>query len=268
MRLGLGLDQLGGGVSGASYSAEAVALFARMSTQPDDTRKAAINTLILALKAAGSWAKMDALYLCAAHEQPSAKLNWIADQYNITDPGTTAPTFTTDRGFTGDGSSDYLDTGFNPATAVSPKYVRDSNHMGVWVGTNVGATLQWDVGTARSYIDSLNTTNQVKANSSNIGSNVFAIAANSSIGWTAVRRDNGANYQGFRDGAAPATVVVASTAGLSLPFYLLATSTTGPVPQNYSTRRVQAFHYGSAMTDGEMAATYTALAAYMTAVGA
>lgn len=41
-------------------------------------------------------------------------------------------------GFTGDGSSAYIDTGFNPATAPSPRYQVTTAHIGVYISDNAG----------------------------------------------------------------------------------------------------------------------------------
>jgi hypothetical protein len=98
----------------STYEAEAVTLFAAMSSQPDNTRKAHINTFIAALKTAGIWAKGDVLY-CAGHDEQASLLNWI-------DPGTFdgtasgSPTFTADEGWAG-ASGKHVSTGYTPSTA-------------------------------------------------------------------------------------------------------------------------------------------------------
>ncbi len=101
----------------AVYSPEAAALLSRMTVTPSTARKQLIDALIATLVGAGIWAKLDALYLLAAHDAQAARLNWIADRYNLT--AVNSPTFTTDRGYAGTGAAMYLDTGFNPATAAS-----------------------------------------------------------------------------------------------------------------------------------------------------
>jgi hypothetical protein len=63
------------------------------------------------------------LFYCMAVEVNTAgeaQLNWIAPtgSFNLTDPGTTNPTFTALEGFTGDGT-DYLATGYVPATSAT-----------------------------------------------------------------------------------------------------------------------------------------------------
>src|SRR5882672_7716492 len=65
-------------ISGGSYSPQATALFAAMIVQPSPTRKTQIDNLILALIAAGVWAKLDRLWVFAAHTEQAGQLNWIA----------------------------------------------------------------------------------------------------------------------------------------------------------------------------------------------
>lgn len=80
-----------------AYTAEAVALFAAMSVQPDATRKGLINACIVSLKASGVWAKEDWLVVFAAHDEQAGLLNWKDPSQSFSKVGLV--TFTTDRGF-------------------------------------------------------------------------------------------------------------------------------------------------------------------------
>lgn len=114
---------------GPTYDADASALFARMTVQPDDTRKALINERIIAAKAMSWWAKIDAIWVHAAHAQQAARLNWKESRYDclpVNNPG-----FEVDRGYRGNGSTSYLDTQFNPVVAVGAHFVQDSAAFGV-----------------------------------------------------------------------------------------------------------------------------------------
>ncbi len=101
------------------FEAEAVTAFAAMSVQPDSTRKTYYNNYIKALKNAGVWAKLDVISLYAAHDAQAALLNLKNPgtfDATLVDP-TTDVTFTVDRGFTTNGTDNYVDTNFNPSTA-------------------------------------------------------------------------------------------------------------------------------------------------------
>lgn len=116
----------GGGYSYAN--AEAAALVARMSVEPDDTRKALIDDAYTTLKANGTLAKLDCLYFFPAHDQQAALLDWVDGSRSAT--LTNQPFFVADRGMWTDGSNDYIDTGFNPSLATN--YQQNDASFGYW----------------------------------------------------------------------------------------------------------------------------------------
>ena len=86
-------------------------------TLPSDAQKIIQNDLVLELKSAGIWNKLDVLYIFANDGGSNfATLNWINPDIRrclLYTSGSTL-TFTTNRGFTGNGTSAYIDTTFNP----------------------------------------------------------------------------------------------------------------------------------------------------------
>lgn len=248
---------------GPSYSAEATALFARMSVAPDATRKGHIDTLIRALKTAGSWAKMDALYMEAAHDAQAARLNWVSSSYDAL--AVNSPTFETDRGYTGDGATSYLDFQFNAATAGG-KYAQNDAHMGLWTDTSASTATQIDIGHTSARICSRSGTS-ISALRSNVAS-TDNLSITATTGWTCWSRQASATYEAARNLEAHATITRSSTGVASLPFYGLAIAGSGPAAANFSTRRQQIVHFGSGLNDNERDATYSALLTYMQAVGA
>ena len=104
---------------------------------------------------------LDALYVFATADSTTAKLNLIAPSYTCTYHGTPAEgtQFAADNGYTGDGSTVYLDTGFPIGTGghvLSPGSVS----MGVYMTTawSVGAGQQSPIGTDNFTGDYLNMT--------------------------------------------------------------------------------------------------------------
>lgn len=71
------------------------------------------NNLVLALKAAGIWNKLDVLYIFANDAGSNfATLNWKnPNNYQVTLVNT--PIFTANQGFKGNGTSSFIDTNFN-----------------------------------------------------------------------------------------------------------------------------------------------------------
>ena len=95
-------------------------------------RRTVVDTLIAGLKADGVWTLLDRLWILAAENTQSAltDLKGLVTISNSPPGGGTAPTFTADRGLTGNGAG--IDTGFNPTTASSPQYTLNSGSMFVY----------------------------------------------------------------------------------------------------------------------------------------
>jgi hypothetical protein len=93
-------------------------------TLPSASQQLLQEQLIIDLKDAGVWSKLDLFYVFATDgDSDFASINW-KDPNNNEIVEYNSPTFTTDVGFTGDNSSAYLDTGtsldagsnFDPST--------------------------------------------------------------------------------------------------------------------------------------------------------
>jgi hypothetical protein len=113
---------------GPTYDADAARLFTKFATDPGATRKQLISDRYVAGKQKSFWAKLDALWVHAAHGPEAGRLDWIdsfGDRRYDCLP-VSSPAFIVDRGYMGDGLASYLDTQFNPATATSPKYSLNS----------------------------------------------------------------------------------------------------------------------------------------------
>lgn len=252
----------------SGYVAEADALFARFTSDPGATRKGHINTLITALKTgaiSGSdiWAKLDVLFIFAAHDSQAALLNWVSSSYNGT--ANNSPTFTTDRGYAGNGSSAYISTAFNPFTSPSPKFVRDSSHMGVWSRTNSTNANYWEIGNFSGSSLSLNcrstNANTIRARL-NYGSHENYGSTADSVGHHMLSRTASNLTTAYKSGSS-----VGTSAGASLGVF---NETIGILRAAglYTTRELAAAHWGAGLTANETADLNNALQAYMTAVGA
>lgn len=117
-----GVYASGGGGGGGSYTPEALALFARMSPQPNTTRKTLINNTIVSLMAAGLWTALDAFYAQAQDVKANGLLNWKGATYDLIQ--VTAGTFTADRGI----AAGVYDTGY-----VINSGQKNSFYLGCWI---------------------------------------------------------------------------------------------------------------------------------------
>lgn len=254
------------GVGYTFTNAEAAAVVARFTTQPDTARKALIDNLVGALKTAGVWSKLDALYILAAHDAQAARRNWIADTYNLTVAN--APTFTTDRGYTGDGASARLDSGFVPGVAAG-QWALNSASLFSYANTNV-AENAGDIGSSGStsvgVVQGRRAAGQADGDINNAQSAALRTAVATAIGLTTVSRTGAsANklYRGASVLASSATATVAvPTGGANSAVSILAH--TGV---SFSTKRIAVGGWGAGLSDTEVADLNTALGTYLTAVG-
>jgi hypothetical protein len=104
-------------------------------TLPSSSQQVKQNKLLVDLKTAGVWAKLDVFYMFATDGNSSfATLNWkapISNQCTLVN----SPTFTANQGFAGNGTSSYINTNYNPSTFTSPKYLLNDASIGWWKKT-------------------------------------------------------------------------------------------------------------------------------------
>jgi hypothetical protein len=267
--IGIGISPSLNMGSGYSFvNAEAAALVARFTTQPTNARKALIDTFVGALKTAGVWTKLDALYVMAAHDSQAARQNWIADEYNLTPVA--SPTFTVDRGYQSDGSSSYLTTGFNPSTAPSPKFTQNSASFGFWSRTNIQSGTLTDMGNSNNVILARNLSDQALYR---VNNGIAASTANSvttSVGFFSALRANSSTERLRQNNAQINSTVVASSSTTNSPFTVCGrnSNTSGGYTVGYGGRQLPMSFFGANLTDGESDSFYTSSNTLLTAIGA
>lgn len=266
--LGTGFGGMGRGGAGVVFEPEALTLFAAMSSQPDNTRKALINTVIAALKTAGIWTSLDVFYALAAHDSQAALLNW-KNPATFTAAEVNSPTFTTDRGYAGNGSTSYLNTGFNPSTAGG-NYTQNAASLGGFIQAANGAAANsnvwgyWD-GTDGSSLSVPSVGNVVSARI-NQGPATTLSPYTSPVGFWAANRSASGATQFYLDGTAltPASNANQGSTGLNND-----TIKIGAISGSFfSAARVGLIFIGGNMGTTAHAALSSAVSSYMTAVGA
>jgi hypothetical protein len=202
------------------------------------------------------------LWIPAAHDSQAGRLNWKS-------PGTFAlgevssPTFTTDQGYTGNGTSSYLTTGWVPSTN-GVNYTLNSSTLIAWTRTTAqdavsvfGSSTQ---STARlltrnaadnavAVVNSATTTTRANAN----GSGLFVASRISST-----------DVQIYRNGAALGALgtATASTAVPTVQLNLLRVNSV------FSSSQIAIAAAGASLDATENTNLYNALQTYMTAIGA
>lgn len=257
MGLGLGLmiGQPAASGGGASYSAEATALFARFSTDPGSTRKTAIDTCITSLKSAGVWAKLDALWVFAAHDAQASLLNWVSSSHAMAATG--SPTFTTDRGYTSDGSN-YLATA--DTMSSYSLFTQNSAHFSIWESSTSPSSSNQaiNIGAGNNiyprYVDD---GCYVRVNDSPESSAIATVVTPN--GFTLGNRSSSTARQAYRGGV---TLGTYPSTGSAAP-----ENTNLTVFNQAGTHRASVVSIGGSLDSTEQLALYNALNTLKTAIG-
>lgn len=250
-------------VSTAQHAANVVReLCARMTVRPTRARRTLMTSLITSLITAGVWDKLDGLYLFAAHDVQAAKLNWVGCLQDVT--AVNAPVFQIDRGFTGNGTSSYLDTGMLPSALE--RFASADASMGVYNRTNGGSTYDMSAG-GGAYLTANNGSSQtvLRANGGTLsGNSVIAIANGGALGLFSWSRDasNVAVYKGATLLTSAAVQTVAVSTADRVMFM------RDGAGSNWSNHQLAAGFIGQGLSATETAALNTALLAYLTPIGA
>jgi hypothetical protein len=110
---------IGSSIVQSAFDADYQAVLDYATTQgytlPSESQQLLQNQLVVDLKDGGIWSKLDTFAVFATDgDSDFALIDWI----RLTDyTAVNSPTFTTDEGFTGNGTSSYVDTNFNPSTS-------------------------------------------------------------------------------------------------------------------------------------------------------
>ena len=126
----------------ASFDADAVAFFGRVTTAGGSlsaTEKAAVNQLVLDLKANSLWTPMKAIYPMVGASAAACAQNLKSSSFTGTFTST-GWTFAS-TGATGNGTSAYFDTLYNPSVSG----LLDSGHLSVYSRTDLysGSTIDF-----------------------------------------------------------------------------------------------------------------------------
>ncbi len=237
---------------------ETQALMEAMTSAPNRKRTFLIDDTISVLKEKDLWNKLDLLYILAAHDSQSAKLNWKNPSlYNLAEYN--SPTFTANQGFTGNGTSAYLDSGFNVSSAAGRVISQNSAHISVYAITG-SATYAMDAG--------LDTANNLRVMARSSSTNLATVNSATNITWSAgaapnfvvATRNDATNVTAYED-AASSSGAATSAAIPSANFVIL--RATGV----YTDRRVAMASLGSGLSLQNAADIRAVMTNYLTNVG-
>lgn len=248
----------GGGAGDGDVAAWVAAVKAAGGTVSND-QASRVTDLLAALKGGGVWPLLDRLWLFAAEDSTQAltdiKSLAVATAVN-------SPTFTENRGYAGNGTTAYIDSNFNPSTAGG-NYARNDALFGCWIETASSLTARVYMAPYISQYSFLS-----KASSSAYGWPVNQSATQtynfvSEEGLWSLQRTGASATELFKDGASVATGTTGSTALENRNIFILIDQAGGSPVDG----RLASAFAGKSLTTVQQSAFYTAMRAYMTAVG-
>lgn len=216
----------------------------QLSPAPSNAYKIAINNLVISLKNHGVWNELDRLWIHATEAQQHARVSLVNPTSTvISESGT--PTWTANQGYTGNGSSMYLNTNYNTLTS-SVKFTQNSGSIGVYNRSNVSENRD-DMGNL-----SASTANVVRSKQATGGSQVGALNQASGIsiaqadarGLCSTVRTGAAAISLWKNGVSITSNTNASLTVPSLNLFVLALNSVGS-PINYSTKQIAMSYVGS-----------------------
>lgn len=239
------------------------ALTNAMTTEPTFARSVLIDNFFKTIRPAGIVDALDAIYVTAAEDSQAATLNWLdPTKFNLTIVGT--PTFTQNKGFTGNGTNAYLNTNY---TFGQGKATQDNNSGGIWTNSAINEN-RIAMGINNWLIYPRNTGFNIETRNHTTASNTTTFGGLNSVGLVAMSRSSASTYMVYKDGVLRNTLSNTSTTPSAHPVLLLAQNNSTGTAINFSNRIVNAAFIGRALTDSQQTTLYNAFNTYLTAVGA
>jgi hypothetical protein len=232
--LGLVTVIAGNGSSFGGITAEYQAILTKATslgyTLPSEANQTNQNKLIVDLKAAGVWDKLDVFYIFAnTGSKEFALLNWKnPNSFNASAVGVTLTW--NSSGYVG-GLLSYLNTNYNPTTNAT-NFAQNNAGIGCWKRTHDAAAGKylWGNSGASSYVQAVNTANARLHTTTSLS----ATFNTSTTGLLSINRTSAT-------GATCITLAVNTTTTLATQ---TSGTTTTPVNANYSI-----FTYGTSVAD-------------------
>jgi len=230
-----------------------------------------LNTFITAVKSGMSITNLsdafDIMYILANETTEAALRNLVKRLHDATAYNT--PTFTALEGYTGNGSSMYIDTNYNANTQGS-RYTLDSASMGYYGRLNVTTGTPFGVfdngGTTFSIINGRNSSNQFQVRLNTAGAGVIGTNYVTGAGLYIGSRTASNVTNGYTNGVVGTTKTDLSVSMYNYTHYILAAHRSVGATQ-YSTQQVSFAFAGRGLVQAEVTVIKNAFEAFMDANG-
>ena len=260
---------IGGGGSSGGFDTDYQAVLDRSTalgyTAPSASQQTLQNTLVEDLKTAGVWDKLDVFYVFATDgDSDFATLNWKApSSHQVTKVN--SPTFTADSGFTGDGTSAYLNTSFRPLTNGN-NYQANNASIGVYYNSSLSSNNLY-LSAYRTSADTDETFLRAGGQSPNVinNNNASNRDAFSVVGDFAQIHRNSSNQYLFTNGIETDSLAITGSNSLTdFEVYLLGLNNGGSIAA-LSNAQINFFYLGSTLIS-ESSDFYNSLNTYKSAL--
>ena len=253
-----------------NYCEEAEYLFSRMTTKPPEIEKMAIRKVIIKLKRAGIWQKMDLWQMYAAGNEVSCRTNWVNPLlYTGTNPSGSTP-WTAYIGYTGGTvpQNRYIDTGFNPATNAVNYTLNSGCHGGYIRGVTTGNKVSWGITSgsgALSYIVLYPLTGGVAYPVANItdASFISGYSEDGTGGLVVAQVNNSSNQTPYKNGIIKGSFTTAQSFIPNGPDYVLARNFIGGGASTHSDATVSLRFYCGKLTAEQHRILYLVVQEYL-----
>jgi hypothetical protein len=250
------------GNRGLAVVDETQAILTALSAPPADAFKVAIDDAVRALIYRGIWSDLDVLQVYASQAHADALINWKAPgTFSATLAGTNV--FTAYQGIAGNGTTGYINTGFNPTSAAG-KYALNDAHFGLYSrSAGQGATYEAGSvsGATTTFLQTRDGSNQARSRI-NDGATLTQTGVTDGSGHHGVNRSGASARQYYLRGALAASDTQAS---VSIPNSAFA---VGLWNGTYSAKQISAFHCGRSMTAAKWADMEETLRTFLNAAAA
>jgi len=234
-------------------------------TAPSAAQQTLQNTLVTDLKTAGVWDKLDLFYVFATDgDSDYATLNWKTPT-SFQTTKVNSPTFTSNQGFTGDGTSAYLNTSFRPLTNGN-NYQANNASIGVYYNSSLSSNNLY-LSAYRTSADTDETFLRAGGNAPNTinNNNSSNRDAFSAVGDFAQIHRNSSNQYLFTNGIQTDSLAITGSNSLTdFEVYLFGLNNGGSIAA-LSNAQINFFYLGSTLIS-ESSDFYSALNTYKSAL--
>lgn len=222
----------------------------------------AICELVVAKKAAGTWARDLAFYPMLGGTAAACAIN-LKDTSTYRATFYNTPTFSS-TGVDWNGTTQYMSTTFDLSTLASA----DSQHIMYYSMENVNEpAIPMGGGTGNIATDLELYNSVLYAFNGSSGSNYATVALGTTAGVFINSRTSSSDYYVYQDGTQIATKSTAASANLGFLLFVGATAGGGNVPAYFTTMKCGMASFGNGYSSAQVASETTALNTFKTATG-